>query len=146
MTRKDIILPLFKYLCESYDGNFFHMVDGSFYRINILPEDNFKMAKDIQKVYNKLNVLLLLEGYRLTISNEMASISYEYAGDKYSLNLPIEVLHVYNGEETVLRPVINSITVKREGLSMVFHINLDFSEIIDKLDTLIKNKSTICRL
>ena len=142
-------LPLFSYLSHSYHGDYLHINNNIIYHLNILPRECFSTTESLQKVYNKINKLLKLMGYKLTISQEIAHITYNN-GELFHhfLHLPIEILNVQVGDtKYILRPVIETVTVSTVGHLQIVCININFQKSLAQLNYLKqKSHTSISRL
>ncbi|AZL89783.1 hypothetical protein QKC54_gp0132 [Megavirus baoshan] len=135
-------LPEFCYLNKAYLGDFYHIQNNSFFRINIEPNKNFDSIEKITSSYETINNLVYCRDLKLTYCKEIADVVVNTDTDSYVIKLPVQILSIYdckNNRVSTLRPNIDTVTITKCGSLFIYTINIDFNLFFSKIDELRDN-------
>nr|WBF71096.1 hypothetical protein [Megavirus caiporensis] len=135
-------LPEFCYLNKAYLGDFYHIQNNSFFRVNIEPSKNFDSVEKISNSYEIINNLLCCKDLQLTYRKEIADVNVNTDTDNYIIKLPVQILSIYdriNNRELILRPNIDTVTITKCGSLFIYTIHIDFNLFFSRIDELSRN-------
>ena len=136
-TTNNIYLPLWRYLLEFYDNSYFHSAIDIVYTINLTTN---KISNPLETLYFKLPELF---EYQPTIRRSMFKFFMNYEQSMDTIYFPMEILMISTVfGNIILYPNMSATITINEHDIIVVHINVDFNDMIKKIDQLIKHKNT----
>ena len=128
-----LILPEFKYISEIYKGDYFYINNNTLFRLDISPKNKFNNELAIKTIYDNLNKFSKIKNLSISITKEMAEMDLGQVIGLIFLPIEILILNI-NNTDYVLRPKIDSVTVKKFNQIFVFWININLEDIIKLIE------------